>query len=162
MPRTVSWLPRLHEIARAVANSQRSHYDRRDLEKLFQLQPRAVQKLIELFPTVRVGTSRLIDREILAGFLDRVREAEDVPLLFMQILSEKAKTSPRKLRTLVPHDREPISLDLLPLNIHFVPGQMTVTFKTIEELAGAMYTLARVIENDGDKLAAAYEVFDLP
>jgi hypothetical protein len=37
MPRPLSWLPRLHEIDRSVANSVRSHYDRRDIERLFEL-----------------------------------------------------------------------------------------------------------------------------
>jgi hypothetical protein len=73
MPRPGSWLPRLHTISRSVANSVRSHYDRRDLEHLFELQPRAAQKLLEMLPTVEIGTSRLVDREVLAGFLDRVR-----------------------------------------------------------------------------------------
>jgi hypothetical protein len=77
MPRPVSWLPRLHLIARSVANSVRSHYDRRDLEALFELQPRGTQKLLEMLPTVQIGNSRLVDRKVLAGFLDRVREAED-------------------------------------------------------------------------------------
>jgi len=33
MPRPLSWLPRLHEISRSVANSVRSHYDRHDLQR---------------------------------------------------------------------------------------------------------------------------------
>ena len=41
MPRTFSWLDRLHLIARAVANSARSHYDRRDLERLFEVRAAA-------------------------------------------------------------------------------------------------------------------------
>ena len=93
MPRPVSWLPRLHEIRRSVANSVRSHYGRRDLEQLFELQPRAAQKLIEMLPTVQIGTSLLLEREALAGFLDRVREAEDVTALFEQVRAEKAGVS---------------------------------------------------------------------
>ena len=41
MPRPISWLPQLHAIERSVQNSVRSHYQRRDLEQLFSLQPRA-------------------------------------------------------------------------------------------------------------------------
>jgi len=37
--RPICWLPRLHLIRRAVTNSVRSHYDRHDLEQLFELQP---------------------------------------------------------------------------------------------------------------------------
>jgi hypothetical protein len=82
MPRPISWLPRLHIIARSVAQSIRSHYDRHDLEALFELQPRSAQKLLEMLPTVQVGNSHLVDREVLANFLDRVRDADDVAGLF--------------------------------------------------------------------------------
>lgn len=50
MLRLITWLSRLHEIRRSVANLVRSHYDRRDIEALFELQPRAAQKLVEMLP----------------------------------------------------------------------------------------------------------------
>ncbi len=53
--RPVSWLPRLHTITKTVQNSVRSHYDRGDLERLFELQPRAAQKMLEMLPIVRSG-----------------------------------------------------------------------------------------------------------
>ena len=68
LPRTLSWLPRLHEIRRAVGNSVRSHYGRHDLEALFELQPRAAQQLLGLLPPVTVGTSRLVEAEALGDF----------------------------------------------------------------------------------------------
>ena len=60
MPRPISWLPRLHEIRRSVFNSVRSHYDRNDLERVFEVQPRSAQLLLELLPTVRLGRSLLV------------------------------------------------------------------------------------------------------
>jgi hypothetical protein len=45
MPRPISWLTRLHEIRRAVASSVRSHYERKEIEALFQVQPRAAVTL---------------------------------------------------------------------------------------------------------------------
>jgi hypothetical protein len=38
---------------------------------------------------------------------------------------------------------------------------MIVSFRTIEDLAQAMYSLARVMEADGDELARRYEVQEL-
>jgi hypothetical protein len=38
---------------------------------------------------------------------------------------------------------------------------MEVTFSTVEELAEAMYALARVLETDREQLALAYEIHDL-
>jgi hypothetical protein len=61
----------------------------------------------------------------------------------------------------VRRDTEPIGIDSLPANIVFTRGRMEVTFSTVEELAQAMYALARVLETDGDEFALEYEVRDL-
>jgi hypothetical protein len=156
MPRPVSWLPRLHTISRSVANSVRSHYDRRDLELLFELQPRAAQKMLEMLPSVQVGTSRLVDREVLAAFLERVRDAEDTTALFEQIRAEKAAVTRRKPRSLVRRDLDPIGLTSLPSSIQLSPGHLEVRFDTVEELAEAMYALARVLESEGEEFARRF------
>ena len=160
MPRPVSWLPRLHEISRTVANSVRSHYDRGDLQKLFELQPRAAGKLLEMLPTVQVGTSRLVDREVLLGFLGRVRDAEDIPKLFEEIRTETVAVSRRKPRSLVRRDLDPIGIASLPSSITLSPGRMEVRFGTVEELAEAMYALARVLESEGEEFERRFETDD--
>ena len=142
----ISWLPRLHEIRRSVANSVRSHYDRRDLERLFELQPRAAQKLLELLPAVAVGTAKLVERETLAKFLDGVQEAEDVSGYIEQVRLLKAGTSNRKLRALVRRDRDPASFTSLPRSVTLRPGRLEVSFRSLEELADAMYWLAQMLE----------------
>ena len=158
MPRPVSWLPRLHEIRRAVASSVRSHYERKEIESLFQVQPRAAQLLLEMLPTSVIGRSRLVERQTLADFLDRIHNADDPSAELDLIRGQGGKASRKKIRTLVRLDSEPLQLDSLPGNIEFIPGQMIVSFRTIEDLAQAMYNLARVIETDGDELARRYEV----
>jgi len=162
MPRPISWLPRLHLIRRMVTSSVRSHYDRRELETLFELQPRAAQKLTEMLPSVRVGTSRLIEREALVRFLDRVQDADDVALLFDQIRAEKTLASRRKLRSLVRRDLEPVSLTSLPDSIQLSRGRLAVDFTTVEQLAENLLLLARILESEGDEFAAAYEISPEP
>jgi len=157
MPRPISWLPRLHEIRRSVANSVRSHYDRHDLQRLFELQSRAAQKLLELLPTVPVGTSLLIEREALASFLDGVREAEDTSTFLEQVRQEKAAPARRSLRTLVRRDAEPVSLSSLPESIGLSRGRLEVSFRTVEQLAEAMYAIARLLEDEGEAFAQAFE-----
>ena len=93
MPRALSWLPRLHEIRRSVENSSRSHYTRKELEYLFQLQPRAAQKLLEILPTTAVGTSRLAEREALAHFLDQIHAAENPSAAMEAIRQQKQSVS---------------------------------------------------------------------
>ena len=143
--------------AASVANSVRSHYDRRDIQQLFQLQPRAAQKLLELLPTVQIGTSRLAVREALAAFLDRLHNADDTSALLEQLRQEKPQISRRKARSLVRRDLDPVDLTSLPQSISLVPGRLEIHFHSVEELAEAMLTLARILENDGDAFAQAYE-----
>ena len=50
MPRPSTWMSRLHELRRSVAHSDRSHYGRRDIDALFELQPRAAQNLLRCSP----------------------------------------------------------------------------------------------------------------
>jgi hypothetical protein len=157
MPRPISWLPRLHEIRRSVANSVRSHYGRREFEQLFELQPRAAQRLVEMLPTVKIGTSLLVEREALVTFLDRVREAEDVTALFDQVRAEKAGLSRKKIRALVPRDTEPATLSSLPESMALSRGRLEISFATVEQLAEAMFALARVLDTDVDAFAQAYE-----
>ena len=157
MPRPISWLPRLHEITKTVTNSVRSHYDRRDIEKLFELQPRAAQELLKLLPSVQVGTSRLLDREVLADFLSRVRDTEDMASLFEKLREEKAAVNTRRLRSLVRRDLDPVSLSSLPDSIALSRGRLQVNFETVEELAECMLMLARVLESEGDQFAERFE-----
>jgi hypothetical protein len=135
----------------------RSHYDRHDLESLFELQPRAAQKLLEMLPSVQIGSSRLVDREVLASFLDRVRDADDTTKLFQEIRAEKAQVSRRRPRSLVRRDLDPIGIASLPSSIKVSRGRLEVSFSTVEELATAMYALARVLEAEGDEFAREFE-----
>lgn len=158
MPRPISWITRLHEIRRAVASSVRSHYERKEIESLFQVQPRAAQLLLEMLPTTAIGRSRLVERQALADFLDRIHQADDPSAELELIRARAGAISHKKPHTLVRRDIEPLQLDSLPPSIEFIPGQMIVSFRTIEDLAQAMYSLARAIETEGDELARRYEV----
>ena len=159
MPRPLSWLPRLHEITKTVTNLVRSHYARQDFERLFKLQPRAAQKLLDLLPMVVVGTSRLVEHEVLADFLERVRDGDDTAALFETLRQEKAAAPHRKVRSLVRRDLDPISLSSLLYGITLTRGRrLEVSFGTVEQLAESLLWLARVLESNGDGFAEAYEV----
>jgi hypothetical protein len=126
-----------------VASSVRSHYERKEIESLFQVQPRAAQLLLGMLPTTAIGRSRLVERQVLSDFLDRIHEADDASAELDLIRAQGAEVSRKKLRTLIRRDVEPLQLDSLPANIEFIPGQMIVSFRTIEDLAQAMYSLAQ-------------------
>lgn len=150
MPRPVSWLPRLTEIRRSVSGSARSHYERKDIERLFQIQPRRAQDLMQgISPSAKIGRSFLLERGALEAFLDAVAEGADPASL---LAAHSAPIHRRKLRVLVQHDHEPTTLDTAPDNIRFETGSLTVSFNCIEDLAGALLALAEILD-DPDQLA---------
>ena len=145
MPRPITWLPRLTEIRRSVKNSARSHYERKDIERLFELQPRAAQALVQgISPSAKVGRSFLLARADLEAFLDRVHEGADPTSL----LSPRSEPVPRRrLRELVQVDHVPATLDEAPGNISFQTGQLAISFSSMQELAGALLALAEILDN---------------
>jgi len=144
LARPVSWLSRLDEIRRSVKNSVRSHYERKDIERLFQVQPRAAQALIQrIAPSVKVGRSYLIARGDLEGFLDRVAEGADPASL----LTVKAPLPRRSLRELVQNDSIPATLETAPANLVFEAGRLCLDFRSMEELAGSLMALAEILSD---------------
>jgi hypothetical protein len=157
MARPVSWLPRLPVLLRSVSESVRSHYASGDLERLFEIQPRAAQMLMGLLPTMRIGKSLLVEREVLAGLLARLADAGD-PAAELAALRARGKppTVRRRLRDLVPRDID-AGLVELPDNVALEPGSLTVRFATVEELASSLWRLAALLQEDLDGFAARYE-----
>jgi len=145
MPRPFSWLPRLHEIRRSVKGSVRSHYERKDIEQLFQVQPRSAQSLMQgISPSAKVGRSFLLARGDLEAFLDQIQEGAAPASL----LSAGSQTIPRRrLRELVQIDRMPAMLETAPSNISFQPGQLAIEFSSMEQLAGALLAIAEILDN---------------
>lgn len=124
---------------------------------MFQLQPRAAQQLLALLPTVPVGTSRLVEAEALRGFLERIQTADDVGKEIEAVRHERKATGRRRLRTLVQTDDAPVSLGLHPSALSLNRGRLVVEVQTLEELAGAMYWLARALDSDLEGFALEYE-----
>ncbi len=145
MPRPITWLPRLTEIRRSVKHSARSHYERKDIERLFELQPRAAQALVQgISPSAKVGRSSLLARADLEAFLDRIHEGAD-PASLLSLRSEPVPR--RRLRELVQVDRVQARLDEAPGNISFQPGELSISFSSMQELAGALLALAEILDN---------------
>jgi len=115
-------------------------------------------KLIELLPTVSIGTSLLVEKDALLGFLQGAQDADDVTAYFERVRLAKATVSQKKIRSLVRRDREPLTISSLPRALHLSPGRLEIEFATVLELTEAMYTLARVLESDEQEFARRYEL----
>lgn len=156
MPRPLSWLDRLHPIAEIVASSSRSHYDRKDLQHLFEIQPRSAQNLMSAMPIVSVGSAHLVEREALIAFLTRLKQSDDPTGTFAFLRAQPAKPVRRRLRTLSLHDVS-ADLDSLPANLKLSPGQITVRFQSLDQLAETMLYLAALLQNHLDDFARRFE-----
>ncbi len=98
MARSLSWLDRIVPIARTVQESARSHYDRKELQRLFGLQTRAAQQLMAALPNIFVGRARLVERGALSDFLRRLNESHNPAETFARMRAEGGNTARRKLR----------------------------------------------------------------
>ena len=158
MARPVSWLPRLHQIDQRVRNSVRSHYQRSELERLFELQPRSAQLLMDAMPTIGIGRSRLVERDHLLSFLEQVREAGDPAQVIERARSQRAAPSRRTLRQLVAYDEAPATWETLPASLTLSPGQVVIQFDRIEDLARSLLALASLLDQDLEEFANRYEL----
>lgn len=156
MPRPLSWLDRIVPISRSVAESSRSHYDRQELQRLFELQPRAAQQLMAALPHIAIGRAKLIERETLSDFLRQLNDSDNPAETFAQMRTVGGKVVRRKLREFSLQDY-PASVDSPPRMMTIERGELRVRFQTLEELAEAMLYLATVFTHDLEGFAALYE-----
>lgn len=156
MSRPISWLSRIESLLSNIEGSVRSHYGRKDLEQLFELQPRAALKLLKLLPTIQLGNSNYVERSSLAEFLISIQQTGDASQVMAQY--RKLRMAPRrKLRELVPRDHPAASAASLPPNLLASPGTITISFQSIEELAAALTSLATILSDDLECFAELYE-----
>ncbi len=158
MPRPISWLHRAHDIRRALLSSARSHYQRRDIERLFELQPRAAQQLMAALPGTEVGTATLVERDALVALIDATAQAED-PAAALAGFRERKRTPPKRtLRSLMPHDTEPTEWDNLLGGLTLAPGSVRIEFQSLETLCLCLVSLANLLEREMEEFADRYEV----
>lgn len=157
MARPISWLPRLKDIQRSVAESVRSHYTRRDIENLFEIQPATANRLMEALPTQKVGTGLLVEREVLAKFLEDVQLSADVDAVIKSWRQRKSVPSRRALRSLVRRDLPQLAIGSLPANVTLEKGRVQVTFGTLDELVESLFILAQVLNDDLEEFSRRYE-----
>jgi hypothetical protein len=148
MPRPLTWLPRLSEIRREINKSVRSHYERKDLEPIFHLQHRAAHQLMQLLPCTKIGRSLIIERQALINFLDRIHDAEDPASVLQSFRAAKEAPKRRTLRNLVQKDSPPVALETLPTSIELRPGEATIRFVRMEDLAASLLALAQVLYSE--------------
>ena len=158
MARPFPWLWRLPNIRRAVSNSQRSHYGRRDLQGLFVVSSSAASRLLELISTEPVGTSHLVSREKLSSFLEAVAETDDVPALCARLRAERGNLTRVKARFMWLRDDSETPLISLPAAIALEPGRLEIRFERVEELVAHLGLLSAAMKDDPEAFERASEI----
>lgn len=159
MARPISWLHRVRDIHRAAVSSSSSHFDRSDLERLFQIQSRAAGKLMELLPrSDALGNSHLVERLKLIEFLERVQQADDVPAALDQVRKENPGVNRRrKIQALRREDgmlvpKKPQAADAIGLS----RGRLELQWKTFEEFMEGLFHLVVQVHGDEEAFVREY------
>ena len=153
MTRPISWLSELPEIRRRARASTRPHLRACDIGRLFKLQTRAAQSLMEAMPRERVGSRYIVRADDLAVFLDEALQATDVPALIETRRAANLYVSLRRPRALVLKEKLGNGLASLPDSITLTRGELRVRFATTVELEEALGILISNMIED----AAWYE-----
>jgi hypothetical protein len=114
-------------------------------------------KMVEMLDTVEVGSSRLVPREVLDRFLERVSKAPDVAALYRRLRKRKHDPSWNKPRAMVLDDRAPQGMPALPDYISLSRGLLTIRFEITEQLVQGLALVERMVAEHGDEFALKYE-----
>jgi hypothetical protein len=139
-------------MRRAVENSQQSHYGRKDLQRLFQLQQAAAGELLDDLPTVAMWGALAVERNSLLHFFDLVDAADDVPALFDQLRANKELVSRKKPRAVTRSDYEPLALNSLPAWIKLSRGRLEMDFADCQQFSEGIILLVRTCLDDAGVL----------
>jgi hypothetical protein len=124
---------------------------------LFGLGPRMAGKMVEMLETVQVGPSRLVPREVLERFLERVSKADDVAALYRRLRKRKHDPTWNKPRAMVLDDNGPQEMPALPDWISLSRGLLTIRFEITEQLVQGLALVERMVQTHGDEFALKYE-----
>ncbi len=141
MPGTLSWLDRIVPISRSVSEAARSHYERKELQTLFELQPRATHKMMGALPCAPISRAKLVKREALSKFFGKLNDSENPAETFASMRAQWGKIVRRKLLDFSLQDY-PTSVDSPPRMTTIERDDLRVRFQIVEEFAEAMLYLA--------------------
>ena len=148
MAKPISWLKRAPEIRIEVGRAKNSHFDRKDIQRIFELQPRAANALMEAMPRVRYGTGHIVGGEALVELLDDVLAAPDVPAMIEARRAANLYVSRRKPRTVVLKEKLGNGLASLPDCVSLTRGKILIQCDTTFEAVEAMMILISNTQGD--------------
>jgi hypothetical protein len=158
MSRPKSWLPRLVQITEALEASDVPHYDRGDIERIFDIKPSAAKDLMKIVGVIPGGViqNQYVSRGNLLAYLRNSPDAQDA----MAELARRKKLAvalrkagdEARLRAVhlpVTSADEWTRFQDLP-NVSVEPGRLTVVFTDPLDLFTQLYKFAKAAGGEWD------------
>jgi hypothetical protein len=162
VPAQPAWFHRLPQILEELGSLDVSHLDRLAVEKLFAVRERRARQLMAGLPVIRAGNAFAVDRKALLAHLEGLSSGERC----QQEVSRRTRVSDELDRTrrhlaarrvILAVSPAPRRVLDLPENINLRPGELRITFRTAEELAGLLFQLSQSMAGDWERFMDAVE-----
>ena len=148
MPDKPTYLHKLTSIlAEAKTPKPIPFFRRSDVEALFGLKRRQAINLMHEIGAVRVSNEIAVPQDDLVAWVEkkaldpaRSREIRRQERVIGRIVELKAETAARAVKIVF---RDPAPSIDLPAGVSFLPGMLTITFNTEEQLLERLFLLAR-------------------
>ena len=154
MPAYPSWLTRIPAAIGQLRPLGDRLVTRTDIEVMFGLSKRAALILLRRVGAVRVGISLAIPADRLLSEFEHLSESGDFGLAMERrrcVQSAVRFERAHHVRFRVPAQAD--AVQGLPAGVRVVPGEITVTFSTVEEGLQRLFLLAQTITADYDRFA---------
>jgi hypothetical protein len=159
MPAQSQWLLRVPEIRAEIEQLTIPVLDRALFETLFRVQRRRAHQLMHRFGGFQSGRTFWIERSSLLRELEQIEmgeaftgERQRKQRLTENLEQLRKHSSAAKVHVRVEPEVMSTRLANLPEGVTLLPGQLTVSFETAEQLLERLFALAQALANDFDDL----------
>ena len=159
MPTQSQWLLKVPEIRAEIEQLTIPVLDRSLFETLFRVRRRRAHQLLHQFGGYQSGRTFWIDRISLLRKLEQIEtgdgfaaESQRKQRLSENLEQLRKHSSAAKVHVRVEPEIMSTRLANLPDGVTLLPGQLTVSFETAEQLLERLFALAQALANDFDDL----------
>ena len=161
MPAKPLWLLRVPEIIAEVRSLEAPVVDRAAFERLFGVRRRRAINLMQSIGGFQCGRTHIVKREDVIAWLEQVQAGSAFDSEHRRKQRVAAQLDELHRHTAGAHIRIPVipgpSRPELPSGIALRPGEMAVSFTTVEELLACLYAFAAAAADDYDTFTAMIE-----
>ena len=163
MPAKPQWLLRVPEILERLSGLETPVIDRSGIEQLFGLKRRQAISVLQLFGGYQAGKTFLVDRQDLIRQLEKIATGQDFhyELKRRQNVAEEIDKARKYVAAagvkISVREGASFGIEGLPAGVDLKSGELSIEFKTVEDLLSKLYELGQTIANDFERFKAVVE-----